>query len=108
MDQVHKQAEFKLDFACNRQPVKLLQCRCHVVTKTECWPPDELLLSGLVVVGLWWHVAALNNLDKTDIEYLLFSADDLFRFWRSKATTGRQGSEGGEGVHVAGASKSIF
>ena len=35
MDQVHKQAEFKLDSACNWQPVELLECRRHVVTKTK-------------------------------------------------------------------------
>jgi len=35
IDQVHKQAEFEFDSACNWQPVELLQCRRHVVTKTR-------------------------------------------------------------------------
>jgi len=28
---------------------------------------------------------AVNNLDKTDVEYSLAATDDLIRFWRSKA-----------------------
>jgi len=37
-----------------------------------------------------------NNLDETDMEYLLVPTDDLFRFWRSKVkvTAGRQGAKG--------------
>ena len=34
MNQMHQQAEFELDSASHWQPVKLLQRRCHVKTKT--------------------------------------------------------------------------
>jgi len=34
-DQMHQQAEFEFDLACDWQPVELLQSRCHVVTQTE-------------------------------------------------------------------------
>ena len=35
MNQVHQQAEFEPDSASHWKPVELIQCRCHVVTKTE-------------------------------------------------------------------------
>jgi len=52
MDQVHKQAEFKLDSACNRLPVELLQCRRHVVT----WSPNLSFAGWSYYIG---HIAAL-------------------------------------------------
>ena len=35
VDQMHQQAEFELDPACDWQPVELLQSRCHVIRQAE-------------------------------------------------------------------------
>ena len=65
-------------------------------------------LSGQILLPVLprYLMNTLNNFDKTDREYLLAPADDLFRFWRSEVEV-VAGRQSGEGIHVdAGALKS--